>query len=245
MVSRLWGSCRAMQTALKVFICLSLLGLLSLSSGVSHAEMTGTACVVSGDTIALNGKRTMNQCEGGTPVRLHGIDAPELKQECREASGQMTKCGLYAAAYLLELVKNQVVTCKGNSQDRDGRWLLLCFVGDFDVNRAMVRSGWAVAYEYLSGRYLEEEKGARNAGVGMWRMDFVRPDDWRHGMRLADIDDKDKCRIKGNVSATGVRTYYLPDGNWYDQTRIDEAKGERWFCTEQDAIDAGWQPAAE
>lgn len=128
----------------------------------------------------------MNQCEGGTPVRLHGIDAPELKQECREPNGKMAKCGLLAAAYLLELVKDQVVDCKGNSQDRYGQWLLRCYVGDFNINRAMVRSGWAVSYEYLSRSYVDDEADAKAARVGMWGMEFVRPHDWRHDVRLPE-----------------------------------------------------------
>jgi hypothetical protein len=33
----------------------------------------------------------------------------------------------------------------------------------------------------------------------------------------------------------------VPDGEFYDKTVIDEATGERWFCTEQEAIEAGWR----
>jgi len=50
------------------------------------------------------------------------------------------------------------------------------------------------------------------------------------------------CDIKGNISGNG-RIYHLPGGAHYGRTRIDEAKGERWFCSEAEARAAGWRPA--
>ena len=50
------------------------------------------------------------------------------------------------------------------------------------------------------------------------------------------------CDIKGNISDNG-RIYHLPGGAHYARTRIDEAKGERWFCSESEARAAGWRPA--
>ena len=48
------------------------------------------------------------------------------------------------------------------------------------------------------------------------------------------------CRIKGNISQSG-RIYHVPGSPSYDQTKIDESKGERWFCTEAEARAAGWR----
>lgn len=50
-----------------------------------------------------------------------------------------------------------------------------------------------------------------------------------------------ECRIKGNVGSSG-RIYHVPGSSAYEKTRIDESKGERWFCTEQEARAAGWRP---
>jgi micrococcal nuclease len=47
--------------------------------------------------------------------------------------------------------------------------------------------------------------------------------------------------IKGNISSSGERIYHVPGQQFYDQTQIDEASGERWFCTEHEALDAGWR----
>jgi len=49
-----------------------------------------------------------------------------------------------------------------------------------------------------------------------------------------------KCRIKGNIGASG-KVYHLPGTPSYEKTRIDETKGERWFCTEEEARAAGWR----
>ena len=46
---------------------------------------------------------------------------------------------------------------------------------------------------------------------------------------------------KGNISREGKRIYHLPAGRYYAPTRIDESKGERWFCTEEEAYEAGWR----
>lgn len=48
----------------------------------------------------------------------------------------------------------------------------------------------------------------------------------------------DDCEIKGNDS--GI--YHLPGSASYNRTKIDELKGERWFCTEEEAKAAGWRP---
>ncbi|MCX6050858.1 MAG: hypothetical protein NT075_37700 [Chloroflexi bacterium] len=51
------------------------------------------------------------------------------------------------------------------------------------------------------------------------------------------------CAIKGNVNAKGDKIYHLPGGKNYDLTRIKPAEGDRWFCTEQEAQDAGFRAA--
>ena len=50
-----------------------------------------------------------------------------------------------------------------------------------------------------------------------------------------------RCDIKGNINSNGERIYHLPGGQYYDRTKIDQARGERWFCTEEKALAAGWR----
>ena len=48
--------------------------------------------------------------------------------------------------------------------------------------------------------------------------------------------------IKENISqSTSEKIYHVPGGDFYEVTIVDEAGGERWFCTEDDALDAGWR----
>ena len=49
------------------------------------------------------------------------------------------------------------------------------------------------------------------------------------------------CAIKGNVTRNG-RIYHMPWSPWYAQIRIEPDKGKRWFCTEAEALAAGWRP---
>jgi len=50
------------------------------------------------------------------------------------------------------------------------------------------------------------------------------------------------CSIKGNISIeTGERIYHVPGQTYYAQTKISPDHGERYFCSEADAIAAGWR----
>jgi len=49
----------------------------------AHADVTGKPRVVDGDTIHI----------GKNKIRLHGIDALEMKETCRTSKGKEQKCG--------------------------------------------------------------------------------------------------------------------------------------------------------
>ena len=51
------------------------------------------------------------------------------------------------------------------------------------------------------------------------------------------------CVIKGNINLSGERIFHVPGNRYYDETTIDARFGERWFCSVQEAIAAGWRPA--
>ena len=53
-----------------------------------------------------------------------------------------------------------------------------------------------------------------------------------------------ECAIKGNVSInSGERIYHVPGQMFYADTVIDNGYGERWFCSEAEARQAGWRKA--
>ena len=54
------------------------------------------------------------------------------------------------------------------------------------------------------------------------------------------------CDIKGNISiSSGEKIYHVPGGRYYDETVISPEYGERWFCTEQEAINNGWRKSKQ
>ena len=73
--------------------------------------------------------------------------------------------------------------------------------------------------------------------------------DWRRGVRVVEQDNAsdyaEGCDIKGNINRDGKMIYHVPGGRWYEQTRIDESAGERWFCSEDKAQEAGWRRSQE
>jgi|SRR3989344_8508838 len=61
---------------------------------------------------------------------------------------------------------------------------------------------------------------------------------------VSAISQINSCTIKGNISFNSKqKIYHLPNCPYYSSTKIDERYGERWFCTEQEALDAGWRKA--
>lgn len=54
------------------------------------------------------------------------------------------------------------------------------------------------------------------------------------------------CVIKGNTSSSsGERIYHVPGQRYYEQTKIEPDRGERWFCTEEEAIANGWRKSKQ
>lgn len=205
--------------------------LIATLAPVAQAEVAGRASVVDGDTIEIHGER----------IRLFGIDAPESAQLCL-AGTERWRCGQQAAFALDGKIAGRPVACTEKDRDRYGRIVAVCRAGDEDLGAWLVAEGWALAYRRYSTDYVAEEEAARAARKGVWRGTFVPPWDWRRGQRLeAAADEPGGCRIKGNISAEGERIYHVPGGRFYDRTRIDPAKGERWFCTEAEAQAAGWR----
>lgn len=125
--------------------------------------------VLDGDTFDLNGER----------VRLEGIDAPELEQICHRESGEPYACGVRSAAALKRILKGGIVTCQKEGEDRYGRTLAHCKAGESDVNREMVRRGWAFAFLKYSTQYVDVETEARASKVGVWRGQVDPPWEWR------------------------------------------------------------------
>ena len=189
--------------------------------------------VVDGDTIHI----------GKDKYRLEGIDAPENRQECLY-KGEQWECGKESTKSLRKKIEvTSRIRCEGERKDSYGRILAICFLGGKDINAWMVKNGWALAYVKYSKKYLMEQRYAEEKGLGIWKGQFVAPWDWRRGKRLEPKKNfqNGDCKIKGNISSKGEKIFHLPGGIYYDRTKISKQKGERWFCTVSEALNAGWR----
>ncbi|WP_405234754.1 thermonuclease family protein [Lentisalinibacter salinarum] len=206
-----------------------LAAVLSWSASVS-AELTGKVVrIADGDSFTL-----LTPDKRQVKIRLAEIDAPERGQPY----------GNRARQKLSQLVFQTQVRVEVQTTDRYGRTVGRPYVGDLDVCAEMVRSGAAWAYR----RYVRDsdlltlEQEAREARRGLWSLpeaDKQPPWEWRRSSRPEQ--GPNGCSIKGNIASDGDKIYHLPSMASYGPTKINEAKGERWFCSEEEAQAAGWR----
>jgi endonuclease YncB( thermonuclease family) len=123
---------------------------------------------------------------GTTEIRLHGIDAPEYRQTCHEHGGREHACGKLARDALSKLIRNKDVSCKVIDRDRYGRQVSVCRQGTLEINREMVRLGWAVAYRRHALNYVSAERDAKSARRGIWAWEFVMPEEYRRNGRMGE-----------------------------------------------------------
>lgn len=144
------------------------LAALFLSSAALAAEPLR---VIDGDGLELRGQK----------IRLWGIDAPELRQECSK-DGKRYPCGRMAKDALSAFVGAAQPVCEEVDTDRYGRTIAKCEVSGEDLAALMVRSGWAVDWPlYSKGAYADEQAVAETGNLGQWAGFFVAPWEWRKG----------------------------------------------------------------
>jgi endonuclease YncB( thermonuclease family) len=215
------------------------------------ADITGEAKVREGDVVTI----------GTSRIRLLGIDAPAVDQLCLNTQGERWTCGVAARDELARHAEGRSWTCHVERTDRRGRSVARCEVEGEDIQKWLVRSGWALAYVRTTRDYEADEAAAREAKAGMWQGAFIAPWDWRvrnkktvilgavtppdnaHAILMAsasgEVAPSPDCTIKGNVNSAGECIYHTPQSRWYAQIRMRIAKGTRWFCSVEEAEAAG------
>ena len=139
------------------------------SFNVVAGEISGVPRITDGDTIKILNKR----------IRFHGIDTPEKKQICFRNSKEYS-CGKEATNALKIKIGSKLVTCKVQDKlDKYKRYIGVCFLKDVDLNKWMVRNGYAVAYRRYSKDYIEDENYAKKKRIGLWSGYFIHPEKWR------------------------------------------------------------------
>ncbi|ENL6147921.1 thermonuclease family protein [Campylobacter upsaliensis] len=130
-------------------------------------ELTGKVSrVIDGDTIELLAKTSKENPYNHIAklkIRLYGIDAPELKQAY----------GKEAKEFLSALVLKQEVSLIIENKDKYDRFVGTLFLKGQDINKEMVKNGYAHAYESFSKKYLAEQADAKMFKLGLWQDERV------------------------------------------------------------------------
>ncbi|MGQ9493230.1 MAG: sunset domain-containing protein [Anaerolineae bacterium] len=198
-------------------------------------------------------------------VRYIGINAPEEGELCYDEATR------FNAYLVTRLDKTVYLEKDISEVDQHGRLLRYVWVAGPDeyimVNAELVAMGYAKAIAYPpdvkhKALLTQMEQQARQVGlVGCWPTPTptVTPTATPHkptattqtatstltppiGCPQGCLTPPPGCVIKGNISSsTGEKIYHMPGQRYYDQTTIDPSKGERWFCTEEEAIANGWR----
>ena len=143
-------------------------------------EISGIPKIVDGDTVHINENK----------FRLEGIDAPEMRQQCKKESFKISfligftfykdySCGRVSKEKLITKINTSEIKCISSSKDRYKRYIATCFKGKTNLNQWMVRNGFAIAYRRYSKKYVPDEVFAKENKLGLWQGKFMEPEKWR------------------------------------------------------------------
>lgn len=202
-------------------IMAGVVGLLAVISGLQaqlkHPAYT-VARVIDGDTF-----ETVDR----SIVRFDTLDAPEL-----------VNCGGVEAKKELEkLISRKKVTLNTQVRDINGRQVATVWMGDVWIDQKLIESGW-VAY---SSSTVDKKHILQNIDLAnrTKKLGIYSPKCTQY-----ENTGNPKCQIKGNLVnewlKRGQRIYHFPGCIQYKTTRIEKYRGEQWFCTESEAMAAGY-----
>ena len=162
-----------------MFIRIIIIFLVMLSNSKAE-EISGIPKIVDGDTIHINNYK----------FRLEGIDAPEMRQRCKKEFFKISfligftfykdySCGRVSKEKLITKINTSEIKCISSSKDRYKRYIATCFKGKTNLNKWMVRNGFAIAYRRYSKKYVPDEVFAKENKLGLWKGKFMEPEKWR------------------------------------------------------------------
>ncbi|MEN9059982.1 thermonuclease family protein [Ponticoccus litoralis] len=92
----------------------------------------------------------------GTPVRLNGVDAPELK----------TRAGRDAKRWMVNYLRGRSITCDLNGDRTYDRWVGVCYADGQDIGAAVIAAGHALdCRRHSGGRYRHLETPAAKSRI--------------------------------------------------------------------------------
>lgn len=227
------------------------MSLVTPSSQVKGAQdMTGSDLVtvtrvVDGDTIEVKAESySPERAERVERVRYVGIDTPETVDPRKPV-----QCfGQEASNKNKELVLGKKVRLEKDISETDkyGRLLRYVWVENIFVNDYLIRNGFAKLDTFppdvkYASQFQSAQKEAQDNNRGLWAPKACTESGASTPGVASQTAPTSDCLIKGNINSSGDKIYHTPGQRYYDKTQIDESAGERWFCTEDEAISAGWR----
>jgi len=169
--------------------------------------------VIDGDTFETKEKQH---------IRVASTEAPELDQ-----------CGGEEAKEALErLIINKPVYLKVTFRDPYQRLVSLVYADGKFINKEMLSSGYsyyARGTEGFSDDLREAGDVAREKKIGLFSDSCTQSVNKK----------KPRCNIKGNDR--NGKIYYTTECGFYDNVTVQLYLGDRWFCSEKEAINAGFR----
>jgi endonuclease YncB( thermonuclease family) len=171
--------------------------------------------VIDGDTFYIQNRQR---------VRLLGLDAPEL-ENCY---------GIEAKKALENIILHKQVLLKEPRVDIYRRIISLVYVDGKLINEYLIKNGFAY-YRSAGTSELPNLKIA-NTYAQEHKLGIFGPNCFQQ-----EPPDP-KCPIKGNFDDNSdKKVYFLPSCSYYKPTVIMRFLGEQWFCSEAEAIKAGFE----
>lgn len=200
--------------------------------------------IIDGDTIKAN-------YEGRpTSVRLIGVNTPETVDPRKNVECFGHEASNFLKSLLTNKKVNLVVDSTQANRDKYNRLLRYIYLDNEDINQKIIASGYGHEFTYnvpyqKQSLYKQAQAEASNAGRGLWAANAcAKPSSPQPATTsYSSTTTTPQCDIKGNINSKGEKIYHVPGQKYYNKTKIDETKGERWFCNEAEAVNAGWRRA--
>ncbi len=200
----------------------------------SNVPMYEVARVIDGDTFEL---------ADGDRVRLIGSNSPE-KGECFFEESKNA---------LKELIEGKEVELRKDvtTMDEFGRLLRYVILPNAStvkdnilVSEYMVENGYAIlqnnSHNMLYYRILINKRDeAIKMERGMWSVcDYAISE----RSQTDAPAPSEQCSIKGNISMNNFgKTYFMDGCINYTNVKVDLERGEEYFCSEEEAVEAGFE----
>jgi micrococcal nuclease len=174
------------------------------------------ASVYDGDTFTT---------QDGMKIRLAGVDAPEEPDGC---------LALKAKERLIALIDKKEIKIELTGKKSFERDVGFVFVDEAFVDKIMLEEGFGKLINKKNIPYgitlSSAQDSAQKAKRGIW----------------SELCQGNGCQIKGNYRKdNNTYIYHLPSCYNYDKIVVNEKERDQWFCTEKEALEAGFRKSED